>query len=232
MQLKELADATGVSVASIKFYRRRGLLPAGEPVRPTRHEYGTAHLERLALITVLREVADASIHDIGVLTAMLDDPARPLVEALDVAQSISRGLPAAVHASRIPADEDPLVRDLLSVLGWPDLPSGPRHELDRLIRSMRAADLPVGPGLLLRYGRLMSELAAGDIAEMWEGSDAAVNPEVEPGNGSEPSRDVVVMRAVVGMVSYEKLAQVLRALGHVAHSVGAAGRGRGAGTPC
>ena len=59
MLLHELAEATGVSAASIKYYRRAGLLPPGERITTTRQDYGRAHVERLELIQVLREVAGA-----------------------------------------------------------------------------------------------------------------------------------------------------------------------------
>src|SRR6478752_3439492 len=49
MQLKELSERTGVSPASIKFYLREGLLPAGRPVHATRAEYSDQHVSRLEL---------------------------------------------------------------------------------------------------------------------------------------------------------------------------------------
>ena len=79
MLLHELAEATGVSAASIKYYRREGLLPAGERLTATRQEYGPAHLERLELIQVLREVAEAPIARIAHLTTILDDPEQSLL---------------------------------------------------------------------------------------------------------------------------------------------------------
>ena len=36
MQLKDLSSQSGVSAASIKYYLREGLLPAGETVHATR----------------------------------------------------------------------------------------------------------------------------------------------------------------------------------------------------
>ncbi|RAD74224.1 MerR family transcriptional regulator, partial [Burkholderia multivorans] len=87
MLLSELAVASGCSAATIKYYRREGLLPPGERITATRQNYGTRHLERLALIQVLREVADAPIPAIRRLTALLDDPSVPLIRALEEAQA-------------------------------------------------------------------------------------------------------------------------------------------------
>ena len=50
MLLHELSETTGISVASIKYYRREGLLPPGERMTATRQDYGRAHVERLEQI--------------------------------------------------------------------------------------------------------------------------------------------------------------------------------------
>lgn len=217
MLLQELAAASGVSVASIKFYRREGLLPPGERITATRQDYGQAHLDRLGLIAVLREEADASIPDIRALVTVLDDPSRPVVHALEIAQAIAAGLPAAMHADAVPDDEDPLVGELVRGLGWPDISSGPRAALDRQLSSMRAAGVPVTSATALRYGRVLGELAAGDLEAMRR----PVDEEANPCRPEEPSRDVVVRRAVLGMVAYERLAQVVRALALASLSVAA-----------
>ncbi|AKT52594.1 MerR family transcriptional regulator [Arsenicicoccus sp. oral taxon 190] len=215
MLLQELAETSGVSVASIKYYRREGLLPAGERVTATRQEYDRRHLERLRLVGTLREEAGASISDIRALVQVLDDPDQPLLTALEIAQAIALGLPAAPHDAPVPPDEDARVRPLLAELGWPDIPSGPRAALDALLRSMEAAAIPAGPEVLARYGRLLDELARGDLAAMHRPAEAAADA------AEEPSDDVVVTRVVAGTVSYGRLAQVLRALGHASLSVAA-----------
>src|SRR5690606_36211518 len=92
MLLHELAEATGVSAASIKYYRREGLLPPGERITTTRQDYGRAHVERLELIQVLREVAGAPIARIARVTALLGDPDVPLIEVLAESQTLSLGL--------------------------------------------------------------------------------------------------------------------------------------------
>ena len=53
MRLAELCAATGVPSATVKYYLREGLLPAGEWVSATRAEYGPEHVERLRLIRAL-----------------------------------------------------------------------------------------------------------------------------------------------------------------------------------
>ena len=213
MLLQELSVTSGVSMASIKYYRREGLLPPGKSITATRQDYGGAHLERLALITVLREECGASIPDIRALVTVLDDPSLPIVRALEIAQAMAAGLPAATHDEPVPDDEDPVVGELVRELGWPDIASGPRAGLDRLLRSMRAAGAPVTEETGVRYGRVLGELAAGDLALL-----RRPMPDSET-EGQEPSRDVVVRRAVLGMVSYARLAQLVRALALASLSV-------------
>ncbi len=92
MQLSDLSEASGVSIASIKYYRRERLLPAGTRVTATRQDYEERHLERLRLIRILREAAGAPpIHRIKQLTTILDDPDRPLIDALGDAHALALG---------------------------------------------------------------------------------------------------------------------------------------------
>ena len=67
----------------------------------TRKDVRQAHLERLQLIQVLREVADAPIARIARLAAILDDPEQPVLHALAAAQIIALGLEATVRRPRL-----------------------------------------------------------------------------------------------------------------------------------
>ena len=229
MLLSELAAASGTTVASIKYYRREGLLPPGERVTATRQEYGQAHLERLQLIQVLREVADASIARIGLLTAILDDPGQPVIRALAAAQTIALGLddpeePAergrtddrGDHGGEEPAEqpgEHPSILPLLEHLGWPDVDSAPRRALDQLLHSLDSWGAPTHAPMLQRYAEPMAEIARADVAWMQD----LPTPD---GDGPPPaSDDVLVMRAVAGTIAYDRLVQLLRALGHTSFSV-------------
>jgi DNA-binding transcriptional MerR regulator len=50
MRMAELSRASGIPVATIKFYLREQLLPAGERTGPNQSRYGEEHLRRLRLI--------------------------------------------------------------------------------------------------------------------------------------------------------------------------------------
>ncbi|MFC7375566.1 MerR family transcriptional regulator [Brachybacterium sp. GCM10030267] len=200
---------SGCSAASIKYYRREGLLPAGERVTATRQEYGPRHLERLQLIQVLREVADAPIARIRRLTAMLDDPDRPLLDALEEAQAIALGAaPEALEAAS-QRPEHPSVAVVLERLGWPDVDSIPRRALDDLLRTLEGWEMPTDVDLLMRYAEPMAQIAREDVISMRGAEDGE----------DAPSHDVVVLRVVAGTIGFDRLVRLLRALGHVSLSV-------------
>ncbi|MGO2822172.1 MAG: MerR family transcriptional regulator [Brachybacterium tyrofermentans] len=209
MLLQELSAASGCSAASIKYYRREGLLPAGERLTATRQEYGPAHLERLQLIQVLREMADAPIARIRRLTQLLDDPEAPVIRALEEAQAITLGADPEGEEPGSGRPEHPSVAMLLGRLGWPDIDSVPRRALDDLLQTLEGWEMPADPDTLQRYAEPMAKIARGDVEYLQEGA--------EP--GSAPSDDVIVLRAVAGTIAFDRLVQVLRTLGHTSLSV-------------
>jgi DNA-binding transcriptional MerR regulator len=85
MRLAELSRQSGVPRSTIKFYIREGMLPAGEPRGRNQATYGPAHLERLALIRALREVARLRLEVVARVTSQLDrgwNDGDPIGEAL------------------------------------------------------------------------------------------------------------------------------------------------------
>jgi DNA-binding transcriptional MerR regulator len=72
MRLAELSRRSGVARSTLKFYIREGLLPAGNPTGRNQAVYGPDHLERLALIRALREVAGLPLEVIRRVTGDLD----------------------------------------------------------------------------------------------------------------------------------------------------------------
>jgi DNA-binding transcriptional MerR regulator len=97
--MAELSKASGIPVATIKFYLRERLLPAGERTGPNQSRYGEQHLRRLRLIRGLLEVGGLSIATArGVIDAV--DSELPLAQSFGVAQR-------AVSAHIDPGDIDP-----------------------------------------------------------------------------------------------------------------------------
>jgi DNA-binding transcriptional MerR regulator len=63
-----------MTVATIKYYIREGLLPAGTTISATQAEYDSAHVDRLRLIRALVDVGRLSITTVRELLATLDGP--------------------------------------------------------------------------------------------------------------------------------------------------------------
>src|SRR3954465_12552638 len=87
MRISELADRSGVSAASIKWYAREGLLPAGERTGYNQTDYGEEHLARLHLIRSLIEVGGLSVAGPRGGLPAADAPAHPFGDTLGIAQA-------------------------------------------------------------------------------------------------------------------------------------------------
>ncbi|MFJ8299763.1 MerR family transcriptional regulator [Streptomyces sp. NPDC094447] len=65
-----------MSIPTIKFYVREGLLPAGELTSPNQASYGETHVQRLRLIRALLDVGGLSVAAIREVIVAVDDPDR------------------------------------------------------------------------------------------------------------------------------------------------------------
>jgi DNA-binding transcriptional MerR regulator len=90
MTVRQLSKAAGVSVASIKYYTREGLLPAGDSSAEHRAHYDDGHLDRLRLIRALRDVGKLPIATISAVFDAMAQGGRPfsvVARALDAMAS-------------------------------------------------------------------------------------------------------------------------------------------------
>ncbi|MFD1542792.1 MerR family transcriptional regulator [Nonomuraea guangzhouensis] len=98
-------------IATIKFYRREGLLPPGRHVSANQVEYETSHLHRLRLIRALAEVGGLTLPSVR---ALLDSPQAPS----DVlAAATERPRRTSARDERWHSARDQVMR-LLVVNGW------------------------------------------------------------------------------------------------------------------
>jgi DNA-binding transcriptional MerR regulator len=72
MQMAELSRASGVTVATVKYYLREGLLPPGVATSATRATYDEGHLRRLRLIRALVEVGHLRLDTVREILAVVD----------------------------------------------------------------------------------------------------------------------------------------------------------------
>jgi DNA-binding transcriptional MerR regulator len=72
MRMAELSTRSGVPVATVKYYLREGLLPAGRRIGPNQAQYSDEHLRRLRLVCALREIGGLSLAEVAAVLAALD----------------------------------------------------------------------------------------------------------------------------------------------------------------
>ena len=134
MRISELSRRAGVPTSTIKFYIRDGLLPPGERSGPNQASYGEDHLQRLALIKALREVADLSLEVVREVLEQVDlpwegaDPIGRAVEVLYPAPERDRTREEARHYERTRAEVDALMNALPWV--YRDSPQDVSHYLN------------------------------------------------------------------------------------------------------
>ena len=108
MRVGELSRRSGVSVASIKYYLREGLLPAGERTSPNQASYDDGHLRRLRMIRALIDVGGLSVVATRDVPAAVDDPDLPLFVAQH--RTTCRRTPARREPGEPPQSERTICR--------------------------------------------------------------------------------------------------------------------------
>ncbi|MCJ1694657.1 MerR family transcriptional regulator [Rathayibacter caricis] len=160
MRISELARLTGVSVATIKYYIREGILATGESSVPQRAEYGDAHVARLRLLRGLIESGGVGIAGAKRITAVLDSGAPP-AHAFEVAQDVV----SANADSEAPATEGSLER-IRSLVG-PMLCEHPAvTTAARALDALEASGGAMTPDWLERYGEAAELVARADLDEL------------------------------------------------------------------
>jgi len=198
MQLKELSSATGTSTASIKFYLREGLLPAGHTVHPTRASYSADHIKRLELIRSLRQIVGLNIGQIRSIVKMADDGVPRLSLLAHVQRVVLNLEPAAGDVERTAA-ADAVVR----MRSWPDVPSDARDALNRHVAAMQDLGINLPLELLDRYSSAVDAIAGLDLELTTAGED--VND--------------VILTAAVGMHMHSQLMLKLLAVAQASHAI-------------
>jgi DNA-binding transcriptional MerR regulator len=197
MRMAELSRATGVPVATIKYYLREGLLPRGEvTTSPNQAQYGEEHVRRLTLVRSLVEVGGLSIAAVRAVLAAIDDPAVSLHDTL--------GLTIDAADAPAPAVDDPAhtaaadrIDEVIAERGWrlsPD-PLARRAAID-VLATMRRVTGDRLTGLAEVYAEAAERIAEADLDTV----TAVEDPETR------------VETALVGTVLGERLLAALRRL--------------------
>ncbi|WP_326589078.1 MerR family transcriptional regulator [Streptomyces sp. NBC_01294] len=200
MRIGELGRRTGVSVPTIKYYVREGLLPPGELTSPNQASYGEAHERRLRLIRALLEVGGLSLSAIGEVLDAVDDKERPVHKVLGAAAD--RLVPG--HASEPDAETD-LARDkvarLIGARGWRVSADAPAAEAltVALAALARVGHAGFGTGVLDEYAEAAERVARADLDHVMR----------------QVAREDLVESVVVGTVLGDAMFAALRRLAQV-----------------
>lgn len=192
MKMSQLAEESGESIATVKYYRREGLLHPGEAISTTRAEYDHSHVERLRLIRALTDVAGLDLTQVRGVLAAIGDPAMSKIDLMATAQQALRG--PRVEAA---AEDVARARAWLDAREWQVDPD--EANLLRLARCLRAcedAEVAVGSERLGAYADAMEEVARLDLASV-------------PNDPAGAARQVVLGTALVDplLIELRRLAQ-------------------------
>jgi DNA-binding transcriptional MerR regulator len=78
MRMADLSRCSGLPIATIKFYQREGLLPAGLRTAANQAQYDEMHVRRLRLIAVLTGLSRLGLGAVRDILTAMDDPDVPL----------------------------------------------------------------------------------------------------------------------------------------------------------
>jgi len=193
MRISELSRTSGVSVPTVKYYLREGLLPPGRSTAATQAEYDEAHVARLRLIRALTDVGRLSLAAVHAVLQALDAGPDQLAQAVGTAHELLGPAPRD--------DEAPPTRALAAVaeLGWRVDPSSQAlRQLDAALRAAEDVGLPPDEQRLRTYAGAALDVARLDIAGL-------------PRADTAPAADVVAY-VVLGTVLYEPVLLALRRL--------------------
>jgi DNA-binding transcriptional MerR regulator len=241
MKLSALAEASGVSTASIKYYIHEGLLPPGQKKNATTAVYDDSHLHRLELIRWLRDELSTPITGIAELTQAIDDEELPTIELMGICQELAlrgnSGLPAS--ALRAPGSAPfalkPATDDGKAGSPSPESPpalaptgaSAPTNRFDRIISDALARlgwpDEESAARTALSRVLAMAEEAGysvsiDSVVEQCRAIAAVARDNIRP-IGPELSRDEVCLRVIRGITMHNRQLIATSALTHASLSI-------------
>ncbi len=203
MKISELSRRSGVSLPTIKFYIREGLLPAGHSTARNQAEYGLTHLERLALIRALKDDAGISIAAIGRALRIADSTPREFVTAAIDAIGRPAG-PAIDERSAEFRQALAFILEAVHARGWSvDARDRSVRDAARAVALARRSFPEERPEEVASYLEAMELLARTEIPGEWRPQDA---------------REAALRYALLGTVLFEPLLLALRRVAHVARS--------------
>ncbi len=192
MRVSELAEQTGVSVATVKYYIRERMLAAGDPTGPRRATYDPSHVQRINLIKALTGPAGLSVSQVKAILQIIDEPRSSLDDRLAGATAV-----LADGVDTDTGDESfPRARQIVGWLGEPYRAEPPAAALlESALHAVETAGFELHPDQFAIYGEHMLANAASEVANI----------------PTDPAE--AVRYAVLGTVLFEPVLAAIRRLG-------------------
>jgi len=172
MRIAEFSTTSAIPVATIKYYLREKLLPAGESETANQASYGAVHLDRLRLIRALIGVGGLSVASARRVLEAIDSDAS-LPEVFKVAQ---HSVSAAIESSDLEPADLASIDALLE--GWHVSPENPgRLAAARVLSAFRGVGQTDERGWYARYAEAALLAAAADLDEIESRPDRAAKAE-------------------------------------------------------
>jgi len=164
MWMAELAKRSGLSVATIKYYLREGLLPAGVATGATRASYDESHVRRLRLIRALTDVAGLRLETVRQVLDGIDD-AGSWHDAVGSAHTRLGGSPAGAEPPTTGSLDR--VSAFLERQDWELAADHPQAAvLARTLDALDGLDHRVGDDLLDLYATAMRPVAQFEVSSV------------------------------------------------------------------
>lgn len=168
MRLSELSARSGVSLATIKYYLREGLLQPGHRIRATTADYDESHLRRLRLVRAMIQVGKVPVATVREVLQHVDD------------DSLGRTIRLGAALWALPQEPEPDGEDeataaargevdrLLEVLGWSTARElsalSPVHRsLVTAVATLTRLGYSRDAELMAPYAELMHQVAKQDL---------------------------------------------------------------------
>ena len=197
MRIGELSRLSGVSVPTIKYYLREGLLAPGVHTHPNQADYNEAHLDRLRLIRALIDVGGLSISTAAELLAVLDTAGLDPWESVGKVQ-YALGRRNAPNPEPVRDDDaGRIVDELIARRGWDIRPDSPaRHTLTQICATLHRLGHDDIIAALDDYAEAIAAVVAVDMSLITDQTSIAATIE----------------KVIVGTIIGDSMLQALRRL--------------------
>ncbi|MFC7722989.1 MerR family transcriptional regulator [Nonomuraea recticatena] len=206
--MSELSVATGIPVATIKYYLREGLLAPGRPLGRNLADYDEGHVHRLALVRALADYGGLPIVTIRDLIGHVEGAKSSRYGLLALAQTAMTKWPAPRGGSHLAAAER-LMDEMMARRGWTR--SRAAHRAVRMAVGVLAVLGELGRqdmiAALDAYAAAADRIAAIDLGVL----EGAVRPDASGPKDRERAVELVVVAASLGdalISALRRIAQV------------------------